>query len=198
MPRTRRLDAPGSGASTSAVSCYRGAVRILLVGRPGIGKTTVVRRLVDLLREAGVPIAGFTTEEIREGRGRVGFAIESVDGARATLAHVTFPGPTRVGKYGVDTEAFERLALPALDGPADTLVIVDELGKMELASKRFCAAIDDLLSGGRDLVATVHAHRHPRTDGWKQRPDVELVEVTAANRDELPGWLAARVSGRDG
>jgi NTPase len=39
----------------------------LLEGRPGIDKTTVARRLLNLLQEAGVPVGGFTTAELRTG-----------------------------------------------------------------------------------------------------------------------------------
>ena len=120
-----------------------GTIRILLEGRPGSGKTTVARRLAERLRAARVPTTGFTTEEIREGKRRVGFRVEAIGGPRATLAHVTFPGPPQVGKYGVDLEAFERVALPALEPPdAGGIVVVDELGKMELASARFREAVE--------------------------------------------------------
>jgi DNA polymerase III delta prime subunit len=44
-----------------------GTPRLLLEGRPGIGKTTVARRLLNLLHEAGVPVGGFTTAELRTG-----------------------------------------------------------------------------------------------------------------------------------
>jgi nucleoside-triphosphatase len=90
--------------------------RLLLVlseGRPGVGKTTVARRLGQFLRKAGVPLAGFVTEELREGGNRVGFALETFDGRHGVLAHVGLPGPPRVGKYGVDVAGFERLVLPA-------------------------------------------------------------------------------------
>jgi NTPase len=45
-----------------------GTARLLLEGRPGIGKTTVARRLLNLLQEAGVPVGGFTTAELRNRR----------------------------------------------------------------------------------------------------------------------------------
>ena len=93
------------------------APRLLVEARPGAGKTTAFRRLAALLGERDVPLAGFTTEEIREHGRRVGFAVESLDGRRATLAHVELPGPPRVGRYGVDVEAFERIALPSLRPP---------------------------------------------------------------------------------
>jgi nucleoside-triphosphatase len=125
----------------------------------------------------------------------VGFRIETFAGDRGVLAHVELSGPPRVGKYGVDLEAFERLALPALEPPAGGVTVVDELGKMELASARFRDAVTALLDTDAPLVATVHAFRHPFTDELKRRPGVELVRLTRANRDDLPDALAARLLG---
>jgi nucleoside-triphosphatase len=140
-----------------------------------------------------LPLAGFFTEEIREGRARVGFRIETFLGERGVLAHVDFDGPPRVGKYGVDLEAFERLALPALEPPTGGAAVIDELGKMELASARFRDAVTALVDAEVPLVATVHAFSHPFTDVLKRRPGVELVRLTRANRDDLPDALAARL-----
>jgi nucleoside-triphosphatase len=167
---------------------------LLIEGRPAVGKTTVARRLAALLRESGVPLAGFVTEELRERSRRVGFAIETFDGAHGVLAHVGLPGPPRVGKYGVDVAGFERLALPALEStPHGGVVLIDELGKMELASEAFRAAVVRLLEHPIRLVATVQIARHPFTDALKRRPAVERVHVTVRNRDDLPERLAARL-----
>jgi nucleoside-triphosphatase len=164
--------------------------RLLLEARPGAGKTTAFRRLAELLRESGVTVAGFTTEEVRHHGKRVGFMVESLDGEVDTLAHVELPGPPRVGRYGVDLEAFERVALPSLDAPPGAVVLIDEIGKMELASERFRAAVEDLFEGGAPLAATLQAARHPFTDALRRRPDVELIRLNRANRDELPRRLA--------
>jgi nucleoside-triphosphatase len=166
---------------------------VLVEGRPAIGKTTAVRRLAALLRQAGAPLAGFVTEELRERGRRVGFAVETFEGAHAVLAHVGLSGPPRVGRYGVDLPAFERLALPALASAPAGVVLIDELGKMELASEAFRMAVSQLLERPVAVVATVHLARHPFTDALKSRPAVELVRVTARNRDELPARLAARL-----
>jgi nucleoside-triphosphatase len=170
------------------------SVLVLVEGRPAVGKTTVVRRLATLLRQAGVPLAGFVTEELRERGRRVGFAIETFEGGRAVLSHVDLPGPPRVGRYGVDLPAFERLALPALASAPDAgVVLIDELGKMELASGAFRGAVAQLLEQPVSLVATVHVASYPFTDALKRRSAVELVRVNARNRDELPAQLAARL-----
>jgi nucleoside-triphosphatase len=171
-------------------------LRLLLEGRPGIGKTTVARRLLALLRDAGTPIGGFVTDEIRRGGHREGFAVHTVAGQRGVLAHVELPGPPRVGRYGVDLPAFERVALPVMAAPQPVgvvVVVVDELGRMELASAAFRDAMSDLLDREVAVVATVHVHRHPFTDALKRRPDLRVVRVTERSRDALPERLAAEL-----
>jgi nucleoside-triphosphatase len=170
-------------------------LRILLEGRPGVGKSTVARRLAERLLESGVPVTGFVTDELRESGRRVGFAVETLDGRRAVLARVGLRSPVRVSKYGVDLEAFERVALRTVRPKSKrTLVLIDELGKMELASERFRAAVTELFETTRPVVATVHVARDPFTDALKRRRDVETVRVSTRNRDELPDQLAERLS----
>jgi nucleoside-triphosphatase len=173
-----------------------GTPRLLLEGRPGIGKTTVARRLLHLLQEAGVPVGGFTTAELRTGGRREGFLVEAASGAHALLAHVDLPGPPRVGRYGVDLAAFDRVALPALRTPrTGGVVIVDELGKMELASAAFRDAVMQLLERDVAVVATVHQARDRFTDALRRRPDIRVVRVTEATRDALPKQLIDRLVG---
>jgi nucleoside-triphosphatase len=166
--------------------------RLLIEARPGAGKTTAIGRLAELLADAGVALSGFLTREMRLGGRRVGFEIETFGGERGVLAHVDLPGPPRVGRYGVDLEEFERLALPALEEPA-SVVMIDELGKMELASEPFRAAVVALFEGDAPIVATVHTFRHPFTDALKGRADVSTIRLTAANRAGLPEELASRL-----
>jgi nucleoside-triphosphatase len=175
------------------------SVRLLIAARPGAGKTTVLSRLSELLQEAGVPVGGFLTRELRRRGRRVGFEIETFGGERGVLAHVEFPGPPRVGRYGVDLEAFEALALPAMTLPGDKrVVLVDELGKMELASQRFREATVALFDDPVPIVASVQTSPHPFTARLKGRADVETLPLTAANRDRLPGELARRLGSRPG
>jgi nucleoside-triphosphatase len=150
-----------------------------------------------MLLDADVPVSGFVTREIRERGRRSGFRIETVAGEEGILARVGYRGGPRVGRYGVDLEAFERIALPTLeDVRPGCVLVIDELGKMELASKRFRRAVGRLFDSDHATVATVHAHRHPFTDELKRRDDVEVRRVTRANRDGLPEQILATLRGR--
>ena len=162
--------------------------RLLIEARPGAGKTTALSRLAERLRDDGVALSGFLTREMRDGGRRVGFEIETFDGSRGLLAHVDIKGPPRVGRYGVDLEEFDRLALPALEGPSN-VVLIDELGKMELASERFRDAVLALFESPKPIVATVHTFRHPFADELKRRRDVSTLKLTSTNRDRLPEEL---------
>jgi len=163
---------------------------ILLTGRPGIGKTTVIRRLAGLL--TGRTIAGFYSEEIRAAGRRLGFGLSTFSGVTGVLAHVKMRSPHRVGRYGVDCGAFERIALAELARPADVLLI-DEIGKMECFSARFVEALRKSLGQSRPVVATVALSGSGFIAEVKRRPDVELWQATVQNRDALPARLAERI-----
>jgi nucleoside-triphosphatase len=160
---------------------------LLLTGRPGLGKTTVIRRIVDQLgRRAG----GFYTEEIREGGRRTGFRLLALDGPEGILASVNISGPDRVGKYGVHRADLDRVGVAALERaieqPGVRVVVVDEIGKMEISSPAFRAAVLLALESPKPVLGTVMAGAHPWVDAIKRRPDVTVVELTRANREALP------------
>jgi nucleoside-triphosphatase len=167
-----------------------GASNILLTGRPGVGKTTVVMRLAERLKDCRV--AGFYTDEIREQGRRQGFRVTTFSGRTAILAHAGIKTPHRVGRYGVDVAAFEELALPELGRPSD-LMLIDEIGRMECFSDGFISAVRELLDGAVPVVATIAISGGGFIAEVKRRPDVELWTVSAATRDELPQRLAARL-----
>jgi nucleoside-triphosphatase len=149
--------------------------------------------VAELLSERGARPGGFVTEEMRVKGRRVGFTVATFEGELAVLAHVDRAGPPRVGRYGVDVGEFERVALPALAGKRDVF-IVDELGKMELASEAFRVAVTELFERPVAIVATAQLARHPFTDALKRARGVERVRVSAGERDALPERLADRLT----
>lgn len=174
------------------------ATKLLIQGAPGVGKTTLVRRVL----EAKVPLAGgFVTEEVRDGTRRVGFQVEDVaTGETAVLARTGRAGGPRIGNYGVDLASFERVGVAALRRAMARpgCLVIDEIGKMELTSGAFREAVESILDADRDVLATIPARRHPFIERLRVKGDVEVVRVSRANRDALVKQLAARLGGEAG
>jgi nucleoside-triphosphatase len=169
---------------------------LLLTGAPGVGKTTVVRSIVEQMPTAVRP-AGFYTEEMRVGRERSGFRAITFTGEERILAHVDVRGPHRVSKYGVDVGAVDDLARTALAlDERQKFYVIDEIGRMECLSPRFVEAVRRLLDSDCVLVATIGLRGGGFIAQVKARDDVELWQVTRANRDALADRAAKWVGDR--
>ena len=159
---------------------------LLLVGRPGIGKTTVIKAVAASL---GDRAGGFYTEEILGPGGRKGFRLATLDGREAVMAHVNLRDARRprVGRYGVDVRAIERVGVAALRRAMQEghIVVVDEIGKMELFCGPFKDAVLQAVGGPQPVLATVMARPNPWVDSLKAMPNVTQWEVSAGNRDGL-------------
>ena len=165
-------------------------MRVLLItGTPGVGKTTVIRKVAASL--AGQRVGGFYTKEIRAGRERRGFQLVTFDGREWLMAHANIRGPHRLGKYGVDVTAVEAAATSALAPGRAELYLLDEIGRMECLSPGFVAAVRKLLDSPAMVVATVALRGDGLIAEVKQRPDTEIWTVTRENRDDLPGRVLA-------
>ncbi len=164
----------------------------LLTGAPGVGKTHLIKKAVSGL---GGPAGGFYTEEIRTGGARMGFRIVTLDGKTATLSSVNFHSRHRVGKYGVDVESLERVGVAALLEAIQErqVIVIDEIGKMELFSEAFKQAVLQALDCGKKVLGTIMMAPNSFADDIKCRPDVSIVVLTRQNRGgvlvEIRNWL---------
>ncbi len=161
---------------------------ILITGRPRVGKSTIIRHVVERLRGLGyTEIGGFYTLEVsREGK-RIGFAIHTLDERVGRLAEVGLESHFRLGKYGIDMEQFESLALSALEDAiaAGMMVVIDEIGYMELRSRRFRELVLKALDSKPPVLSTIMRSHFDFPDAIKARDDVMLITVRVDNRDRL-------------
>jgi nucleoside-triphosphatase len=157
---------------------------LLLTGKPGTGKTALIK---EALARTKVKGGGFYTEEIRTGGIRQGFRIITLDGQEAILAHVNISSPYQVSKYKVDTDSLNRVGISALRQALkeSDLIVIDEIGKMELLSPQFREAVTQAIDSGKKVLGTIMLNPHPFADKIKRRPEVETLLITKDNRNEV-------------
>ena len=156
----------------------------LLTGKPGTGKTSLIKQAVTGIKgKAG----GFYTEEIRARGTRQGFKLVTLDGDTVVLAHVNIHSPCRVSRYGVDTDSLDRVGVSAIKRAAEqyNLVVIDEIGKMELFSRAFRDSVREIIDSGKNVLGTIMLAANPWADAIKLKPPVEVIELTRANHDQV-------------
>lgn len=167
-----------------------GTGHLLLTGRPGCGKTTLIREATEGRDDAG----GFYTGEIREAGKRTGFSITALDGRKGILAGVDIRSEIKVGRYGVNIGDIDGIAASAVEDavsdPRVRTIVIDEIASMELASRRFKETVRFSLDSGKRVLGTIQAKRIPFLDSIRSRSDVRIIEVNPGNRYALKGLLA--------
>lgn len=159
-------------------------VRIALTGRPGVGKTTLIERVL-----SRVPLThgGMITKEIRKCGRRVGFSvIDIATGTEGILAHLHVRDGPRIGRYTVNLKDLEEIGITAIARAIaeKDLVVIDEIGPMEITSPRFIPTVERALASGKSLIISTHAHLdHPLVH--RVRQELTLFRVKMSNRDAL-------------
>jgi nucleoside-triphosphatase len=170
-------------------------MKIFLTGSPGAGKSTVMLKVIERLRAEGLKIGGITTPEVRGAHGdRTAFkVVDLASGEEGTLASVDQPSGPRVGKYRVNIQDFERVALLALNYALEEcdVVCVDELGTMEFFLAKFKQKVKEVLESGKPVVAVVHrnyARFYEKTG--------TIFRVTLENREKITRLVVTEILGK--
>jgi len=166
--------------------------KIGITGMPNVGKTQTLVKVMEFLKDGGYRIEGMITEPLIEKKKHVGFYVKDWQtGEKEVFAHIDFDSKDKVGDYGVDLNALEKIGVPAIEKAiADTdvdIIIIDEIGKMEMLSERFCEVVIEALDSDKPIVVTLHKKsRTPLLQDVRRRDDIRILEVTPVNRNLLP------------
>ncbi|XP_067278110.1 cancer-related nucleoside-triphosphatase isoform X2 [Pseudorasbora parva] len=170
---------------------------VFLTGVPGVGKTTLVKKVCEAMASAAVSVSGFYTEEVRERGRRAGFDVVTLTGDRGRLSRLSTESAAggreyRVGQYVVDLQSFESLTLPLFRNMCEgreRVFVIDEIGKMELFSQAFIRAVRQTLDGSScSILGTIPVPKgKPLTlvEEVRSRQDVKIFMVTKENRDTI-------------
>ena len=164
-------------------------IKIGITGLPGAGKTTALLSVIDMLKSDDLTIGGMINEPIVEGRYRVGFTTRNlITGETEIFAQNGMESKIMVGKMGVDIEALERVGVKAIKEACEKcdIIIIDEVGKMEVESELFSKVVKDALELNKPMILTLHKKsRNPLLQDIRRSDDVRIIEVTPTNRNLL-------------
>jgi len=167
-------------------------VKLLITGPPGCGKTTLIK---EFIAETKLRAGGFYTQEIRERR-REGFKLITLDGREGVLAHLGIDYGPKVGRYGVNLRDLNSIGVGSLEEAlvrAD-LLVVDEIGKMELLSPQFREVVVKCLNSPKPLLGTIYRGAHPFVERVRTRPEVEILQMRKGEGNKVLEYIRGRFS----
>ena len=166
------------------------ALRIAVTGSPGVGKSTLVQKVV---QSSGLKAGGMLAHDKRIKDRRVGFEILDLGtGITGMLADETGTGP-QLGKYKVRIDDLDNIGARAIENALKSdLIVVDEIGPMELSSRRFVAAVERALSSDRPMLVVLHEWSQ-HILARKVRKSFKVITVTRENRNSLVKEIAGEL-----
>ncbi len=165
----------------------------VVTGPPGVGKSTVVSKVVLRLKSAGVIVGGFLTSEKKSKGVRVGFeVVDFTDGGRGELASVTSSLGPKVGRYRVNLSDLARIGAAGLLKASSTseLIVIDEVGPMELISPEFRRAVRACIDSGKPILAVVHGRLEDDLLTELRQKAKSTFALSVENRDTVADELA--------
>ena len=178
--------------------------KIGITGLPRSGKSAVMQKVVSMLAderveemrargddvEAAKLLGGMRCEPLVEDGERVGFkCINYQSGEEAVMAHKNIDSRMRVLGYGIDPEALDSVAVPAIQEAMDDyeVIVIDEIGKFSVESEAFVEVVRKAMEIDKPTLVTLHKKsRHPLLQDIRRRDDARILEVTPVNRALLP------------
>jgi nucleoside-triphosphatase len=162
---------------------------IMITGIPGIGKTTLISNVIEIVKERGYIVGGMVTQEIRDKQKRLGFEILDIHtGKRGILAHTNLKKGSKIGKYIVNVKDLDEVGVAAitnsLNQPEIDLVVVDETGPMEITSTNFRKIVARAICGSKPFLGTVQLKLCNNLMKILDLTDLpKIIEITYDNRN---------------
>ncbi len=152
-----------------------------------MGKSTLVQKIAALY---GGIVGGVLARDKRFKDRRVGFELlDLASGATGILADEAGTGP-QLGKYRVHLDDLDNIGARAIENAVNCdLIVVDEIGPMELSSRRFIAAIERAIVSDKNMLVVIQEwSQHPIAK--KVRRSFKVITVTKENRESLAQEIA--------
>jgi len=169
------------------------ALRIAVTGSPGVGKSTLVAKVTSGTK---LRVGGVLARDRRYKDRRTGFELLDLStGMVGILADESGDGP-QLGKYRVHLDDLDLIGAQAVENALGCdLIVVDEVGPMELSSHSFVLAVEKAIASPKPMLVVLHQWSNHRL-AKKIRSTFQVFAVTRENREALAEEIAAVLSAR--
>lgn len=157
-------------------------MRLLVVGEPRSGKTSWCRQYIDWRRKSGSSVGGILSPAIEKQGQRVGSnALDLLTGQEIPFARLSryrsFKGGEKIGDYTISRHGI-LFACGAIERAVESrcdLVVIDEVGPLELGGKGLMPAVELALASPVNVLIVVRSSLKGALQ--RQFPEYEFVVV---------------------
>jgi nucleoside-triphosphatase len=168
-------------------------LHIFLQGPRNVGKSTVIRKTLDLLTEQGpLKLGGFFTWRDVDDQH---IYMRSVQVGLEQEVYRLATYDIKAGTLCCNPQTFEQAGEHLLaESVGADLMLMDELGFLEEQATAFRQAVLTQISGNTPILGVLRQGDIPWHREIKASPRVMLYEASEKNRDSLPQELAAQLA----
>ena len=148
----------------SCLCLVGGLMNLLVVGKPGSGKTSWCRYYTDWLHGRGLSVGGILCPEVREHGERAGYnAVDLGTGEEVPFARcsgvVAWPKGEVIGRYTISRDGilFARRAIEQAVEKQCDLVVIDEVGPVELRGGGLMPAVELALATAVNVLIIIRS-----------------------------------------
>jgi nucleoside-triphosphatase THEP1 len=169
-------------------------MKVLLTSKRGCDKSTALQKF--LKQYTGKVNRVYSMRPVCDSENKcVGFEAVTVDGRSRLIAHRNqFMASARVvdDMYFVDIHAIDTFLVPEIEEAAQdktSLLVIDEIGKIEACSARYLELTTNLLDSENRVLATIMQEPEPWSVDFKRHPEARVISVDLSTRDSLTKYL---------
>jgi nucleoside-triphosphatase THEP1 len=128
----------------------------IVTGSVGEGKTTFVKKLVEVFKQDGIKVGGILSERVMADSGTIGYDVSDIETEerKVFLRDNRESGKDTIGRFAISPEglSFGKSILASLVSPGNRIVVIDEIGLLELNGRGWSGSLDDLLEKQQNLI----------------------------------------------
>ena len=162
---------------------------IIITGNVRSGKTTFLKKIINALQEQKtLNIAGIIASGIDKNGERYGFEIEELSTGQKFLLSTkkAVKGKEKIGSFYFNNQVFEQITRSIVEKlPQTDLLIIDEVGYLELKGKGWFGLIDKAIQQNKPMILVVRKRILDNILSLWRDYHIETFDIANSNPEEI-------------